>query len=127
MIDEILQNTRRIAVLGYSDRPERAGRYVPDYLQRVGYQVVGVNPRLAGQAGVVSRLGEVQPPADLVLIFRKNEEVPGHLPEILATRPRYVWLQSGIRHDETARALLEAGIGVVQDRCMMVEHRMRPT
>lgn len=127
MIDEILQRARRIAVLGYTDRPERAGRYVPDYLERQGYAIIGVNPRLGGQPGVVGTLAEVEPPADLVLMFRKSQDVPGHLDELLAAKPRYVWMQSGIRHDETARALEAAGIGVVQDRCMMVEHRMRPT
>lgn len=127
MIDEILEQVRRIAVLGFTDRPERAGHYVPAYLADQGYTVVGVNPRLAGCPGVVGRLEEVEPAPDLVLVFRKSEEVPGHLPELLGVRPRYVWLQSGIRHDPTARALEQAGIGVVQDRCMLVEHRQRST
>ncbi len=127
MIDEILKNTRRIAVIGYSDRPERAGHYVPAYMQSHGYELVGVNPRLEGQPGVVATLGEVQPPPDLVLVFRRSEDVPGHKAELLQVRPRYVWLQSGIRHDETARELEQNGIGVVQDRCLMVEHRNRAT
>lgn len=127
MIDEILQKVHRIAVIGYSDRPDRAGHYVPAYLARNGYEIVGVNPRLAGHPNVVSTLAEVQPPPDLVLVFRRSEDVPGHKEEVLQAHPRYVWLQSGIRHDATAREWEQAGIGVVQDRCMLMEHQSRAT
>lgn len=129
MIREILTEARRIAVLGYSDRSDRAGHYVPAYLAKHGFTVVGVNPRLAAQSvppavgPVLASLAEVAPPPDLVLVFRRSEEIPHHEAELRSLRPRFVWFQSGIRNDPVARRLEQDGIRVVQDRCMLVEHR----
>lgn len=128
-IRRILESTRTIAVLGAHDDPTKAACYVPQYLHRVGYRVLGVNPKLAGQqlhgAAVVATLAELGEPVDMVDVFRRAAELPAHLPELLAMqpRPKVVWLQLGIRHEGVAETLRAAGIEVVQDRCTLADHR----
>ncbi|MGH7499618.1 MAG: CoA-binding protein [Gemmatimonadales bacterium] len=124
---QLVRSARRIAVIGLSPRPERPSHGVARYLQRAGYTIIPVHP--AG--GTI--LGEpVHPdlvsaaamagPIDLVNVFRRSEFVPALLPAILGTRPSLVWLQEGVRHEETARQLENAGIPVVMDRCLAVFH-----
>lgn len=129
-IRDLLAATRRIAVLGMrSERhPDKAAFYVPDYLAAAGLEIipVPVYERELGQMlgrQVYRSLAEVPGDIDLVDVFRRAEDIPGHLDDILAARPRAVWFQSGIRNDEVAAQLARAGIRVVQDRCLMVEHR----
>jgi hypothetical protein len=125
----ILREARTVAVLGARADPAEPAHYVPAYLARHGYRVRPVNPRLAGtrvlDEPVVATLAELPEPADLIDVFRRPEFLPGHAAEILALpwRPAVVWLQLGIRHDGAAERLARAGIRVVQDRCMMPEHR----
>jgi predicted CoA-binding protein len=124
---EILRTSRRIAVVGLSPKPVRPSHGVASYLQRAGYTIIPVRP-----TGTII-LGEaVQPnlpaaaaggPVDVVNVFRRSEFVPALLPDLLAVRPRLVWMQVGIRHDETARRLEAEGIAVVMDRCLAVEHQ----
>lgn len=130
-IREILRDARRIAVLGIKTEAQ-AGQpayYVPEYLQGAGYDVIPVPVyypdarEILGQP-VVRSLAEIDGPVDIVNVFRRPADVPAHLGDILAARPKVVWMQSGIRNAEVARALAEAGIDVVQDRCLMVDHRM---
>jgi len=128
-VADLLSGVRRIAVIGASTRDGRPANYVPAYLSQQGYDVVGVNPVSAGESlfghEVVSTLAELDGPVDLVNVFRRNEDIPGHLDDILTLDPlpRAVWIQKGLRHDATAEALRAKGITVVQDRCLMVEHR----
>lgn len=125
----IFAATRTIAVLGANDEPSKAAFYVPQYLHRVGFRVLGVNPKLAGQPffgePVVATLAELPEPVDMIDVFRRPDQIPMHLPEILAMQPRpaVVWLQLGIRHDAVAKQLRAAGIEVVQDRCTLADHR----
>lgn len=125
---EILRTARTIAVLGMKgdDEPESPASAVPQYLAAHGYTVVPVNPELAeaGHPGAVATLAELKEPPDVVQVFRNAENVAEHADELLALRPKAVWLQAGIRNDEVARRLEEAGIRVVQDRCMKIEHRL---
>jgi predicted CoA-binding protein len=72
---------------------------------------------------VYRKLAEIPEPVDMVNVFRRPRDIPPHLPDILAAQPRVVWMQLGISHDEVAEALARAGIKVVQDRCLMVDHR----
>lgn len=124
-----LREARTIAVLGASDRPERAGCYVGAYLRRVGYVVLPVNPALEGQElfgrRVVATLAELEEPVDLVDVFRRSSAVAGHVDDILSMQPlpAVVWLQLGVRDEASAQRLVEAGIDVVQDRCTLAEHR----
>jgi uncharacterized protein len=129
-IAEVLRDTRRIAVLGIKTEAQsgQPAFYVPEYAQRAGFDVVPVPvyypdiEEILGQP-VYRRLADVSPPADMVNVFRRAQDVPAHVDDILRAAPRSVWMQSGIRNDEAARRLAEAGIRVVQNRCLMVEHR----
>lgn len=126
---EILETARVVAVLGAHPDASRPAHYVPAYLAAQGYTVLPVNPMCVGQAlfghPVVAELTEVGAPVDVVDVFRRSELVAGHLQEILAMRPlpRWVWLQAGVRDDAVAAALGAHGIGVIQDRCMLADHR----
>ena len=124
---EILEQDRRVAVLGIKDGPSDDAYKVPAYLQRHGYEIVGVNPKLTRvlDAPCVPSLGDLPGPVDLIDVFRAAPHIPAHVDEILAlpSRPRSVWLQLGIRDDESAARLEAEGIRVVQDRCILVEHR----
>jgi hypothetical protein len=124
---EILRSARRIAVVGLSRKPERPSHGVAAYLQKAGYTIIPVHP----VAGVT--LGErVYPdlrsaaaagPIDIVNIFRRSEHIPALLDAMLEVRPVLVWMQQGIRNDEVARRLEAAGIAVVMDRCLAVDHQ----
>ena len=122
-----LAGARCIAVLGAHVDAEKPAHYVPDYLHRKGYRILPVNPLYAGRLlwgePVRASLAEISEPVDVLDVFRRSAQVADHAGEILALRPGVVWLQSGIRNDTVARTLEDAGIPVVQDRCMMVEHR----
>ena len=102
--------------------------YVPSYLQNAGFQIIPVPVyypeavRILGQQ-IYRRLVDIPIEVDLVNVFRLSQDVPPHLEDILSKMPKAVWLQSGIRNDAVAETLAKAGIKVVQDRCIMVDHR----
>lgn len=124
----IFRETKRVAVLGMKAGRGEPAYYVPAYLQSHGYAIAAVNPTLVGQqvlgVPVVASLTDLEG-ADVIDVFRRPEFLPGHAAEILALpwRPAVVWFQLGIRHDGVAERLARAGVRVVQDRCMMPEHR----
>lgn len=129
-IAQMWRETKRIAVLGIKTEAQ-AGQpafYVPEYLKGAGFDIVPVPvyypdvTEILGQR-VYRTLAEVPGEIDMVNVFRRSQDVPPHVDDILAARPRFVWMQSGIRNEEAARRFAEAGIRVVQDRCAMVEHR----
>lgn len=129
-IRKLLAATRRIAVLGIKTQAQydQPAFYVPEYLAQVGFELVPVPvyyPQATEILGrrVYRRLSEIPGPVDLLDVFRRPQDLPAHLDDVLALRPKVVWLQQGIRHDAFAQWLVEAGIDVVQDRCLMVEHR----
>ncbi len=130
-IAAILDATQVIAVLGAHADPGRAAHYVPAYMKEHGYRVIGVNPRLAGQSlfgePVRATLAELGPDlaVDMIDVFRRPADLAAHVPDILAMRPppKVVWLQLGIADDDFAAALERHGIRVIQDRCLMVDHR----
>ena len=123
------REARTVAVLGAKAQPSEPAHYVPAYLAREGYRVLPVNPTLAGTQilgePVVPTLADLAGPVDVIDVFRRPEYLPGHAAEILKLpwRPAVVWFQLGIRNDAAAERLARAGIRVVQDRCMMPEHR----
>ena len=125
----ILRKARSVAVLGAKTGADEPAYYVPAYLHARGYRIHPVNPVIAGRAlfdtKAVARLADLAGPVDVVEIFRRPERLRGHSGEILALpwRPKAVWFQLGIRNDAAAETLARAGIRVVQDRCMMPEHR----
>jgi predicted CoA-binding protein len=124
---EIVRTSKRIAVVGLSRKPDRPSHWVAAYLQGVGYTIIPVHP-----AGGVTLGERVHPdlrsaaatgPIDIVDIFRRSEHIPSLLDALLVVRPRLVWMQMGIRHEEVARRLEESGIAVVMDRCLAVDHQ----
>jgi uncharacterized protein len=123
-----LETSHRIAVIGVSASPEKPAHYVPEYMLENGYEIVPVNASLAGQTmfgqTVRSSLSEIDGAVDMVDMFRRSEHLDGHLEDILALnpRPKFVWLQLGIRNDEFAAQLEAVGIEVIQDRCLMADH-----
>lgn len=129
-VRRVLEEARTIAVLGVHVDPDKPAHYVPEYLAGQGYQIFPVNPAFAGKTlwgrPVVATLAELDTPVDIVDVFRRPDKIPEHLDDILAMqpRPRVVWLQLGIRNDQVARRLIEAGIDVVQDRCTLADHRV---
>lgn len=129
-IRSMLEETRRIAVLGIRSEAyaERPAFYVPHYLDDAGFEIVPVpvmEPKVREILGrrCYARLADIPGGVDLVQVFRRGEDVPAHVDDILAAQPSTVWMQQGIRNDAVAEQLARAGIRVVQDRCLMVEHR----
>jgi predicted CoA-binding protein len=129
-IGAIARGARRVAVLGIKTERQagQAAFYVPEYLKRAGVELIPVPvyyPEVTEILGVpvVRRVQDVAGPVDILDVFRRAEDLAQHLDDIVAKRPQVVWLQSGIQNDDFARALTEHGIDVVQDRCLMVEHR----
>ncbi len=122
---------RVIAVVGLSPHPHRDSHRVAAYLQAAGYRIVPIHPRVAEQGGSV--LGEkafaslsdasTHHTIDLVDVFRRSEDVPPVADEAIAIGARGLWLQQGITHDAAAARARAAGLWVVQDRCLMVDHR----
>lgn len=127
---ELLAETHRVAVLGIKTEAQsfQPAFYVPQYMASAGFDVIPVPvyypeaTRILGRE-VYRKLSDVPGQIDMVNVFRRSQDVPPHLEDILAARPKSVWLQSGIRNDTVAEQLARAGIKVVQDRCLMVEHR----
>lgn len=129
-LKDLLETTNTIAVIGIKAGESDDAFRVPRYLQQAGYRIRPVNPKLDRVLGeeCAASLAEIQDVGngiDVVNIFRASENVPAHVDEILAMhpRPRAVWMQLGIHHGPSAQRLRDAGIGVIQDRCIMVEHR----
>ncbi|MEZ4461912.1 MAG: CoA-binding protein [bacterium] len=118
-----LTSVHRIAVIGAKSDGGPAER-IPAYLREHGYDVIPVNPKGGEVAGItaVTSLGEAGD-VDAVVLFRRSEAIPTHMQEVLDAKPQLAWMQLGIQNEEAANAWSQAAISVVQDRCIMVEHR----
>jgi uncharacterized protein len=130
-IARVLATTHRIAVLGIKTDPSQPAHYVPEYAQRVGFEIVPVPvyyPDVTEILGapVYRRISDIPGDVDMVNVFRRPADVPPHVDDIIAKKPKSVWLQLGIRNAEAAERFARAGIDVVQDRCLMVELRHHP-
>ncbi len=125
-LEAILRDTRTVAVLGASDNPARPSNEVFGYLARhSGYTLYPVNPNVTEVDGVPAypRLADLPETPDMVDVFRRRQDLPAVLEEVLAlpARPKYLWLQQGLRDETVAEAARAAGITVVQDRCLKVD------
>ncbi len=127
-IADLIRSTRTIAVLGIKpeSHADQAAHYVPAHMAAAGFEIIPVPvyyPEVTEIFGkkVFRKLTDIGRPIDMVNVFRRPNDIPQHLEDIIAARPKCVWFQLGIRNDEAARRLAEAGIKVVQDRCLMVE------
>lgn len=129
-VRKILEHTERIAVLGIKpeSRDWTPAHYVPKYLQERGYDVIPVPTYYPDVTEILGRpvyrtLVAVPGEVDMVDVFRRSEDIPPHVDDIIAKAPKVVWFQLGIRNDDAAERLARAGIRVVQDRCTMADHR----
>lgn len=134
MVDEdaitrVVAGAERIGVVGWSDSASRPSREVSDYLDEHGYQVLPINPEHAGREAygttVRESLNGIDGPIDVLLVFRRPEAVTEHVDEATEANVPVFWMQLGIRNEDAAASLRQAGIEVVQDRCFMAEHRRR--
>ena len=127
-IKELLENTHRIAVLGIKPDPLQPAAYVPEYARNAGYEIVPVPVYYADLTEmngekVYRKLVDIPGDIDMVNVFRRPNDIPPHVDDIIAKRPKSVWFQLGIRNDDAAERLARAGIDVVQDHCLLVELR----
>lgn len=127
-IRRVISETSRIAVLGMKLGDHRPAFFVPEYAQKAGFEIVPVPvyyPDATEMLGepVYRTLSAIPGDIDMVDVFRRAEDIPPHIDDILAKKPKSVWFQLGIRNDEAAETLARAGIDVVQDRCLLVELR----
>lgn len=129
LLTRILQETRTIAMIGASPRPDRHSHRVMRYMQQNGYQVFPVNPTVDEDtilgAPVYAGLADVPAPIDTVNVFRRSDAVPGVVDEVLGLREekaiRFLWMQLGVVHDAAAARARDAGLEVVMDRCLKIE------
>ena len=126
-IHRVLRDSRRIAVLGIKTPESRQpAYYVPAYAQRAGREIIPVPvyypevTEILGQP-VYRSIAAIPGDVDMVNVFRRPQDIPAHVDDIIAKAPKAVWFQSGIRNEQAAERLARAGIDVVQDRCLMVE------
>jgi uncharacterized protein len=126
----IVRECRRIAVLGMKTEAQRGepAFYVPEYMAKAGYDIVPVPVYYPGVKQILGRpvyrqVAAVHPAVDMVNVFRRSRDIPPHVDDIIAAHPRVAWFQLGIVNAGAAETLARAGIRVVQDRCLLVEHR----
>jgi predicted CoA-binding protein len=125
-IRDILKKSKTIAVVGIKDesRPFEAAHTVPAYLRSHGYKIIPVNPSYKSFLGIptVPSLLDIKEPVDIVQVFRAPANVESHAEEALKIQPKVFWMQTGIRHQHATHKLAAAGIKVVQDHCMYMDH-----
>jgi len=123
-IKGILENIKTIAVLGLSPMPERDSFKVAKYLQDRGYEIIPVRPaqkEILGQKAFKS-LDDIKTSVDIVDVFRRSDQIQGHVQEVIRLKPKVFWMQLGIENQEAAEELTNAGIDVVMNRCLKVDH-----
>ncbi|MGC8794726.1 MAG: CoA-binding protein [Bryobacteraceae bacterium] len=124
-VAELLKHSRIIAVVGLSSKPWRPSYGVAKYMKKAGYRIIPVNPNEQEVLGekAYPDLDSIPEPVDIVNVFRRSEFVPEIVEAAIRIGARAVWLQEGVRNDEAALRARQAGLEVVQDRCILKEHR----
>jgi uncharacterized protein len=129
-LKRLLENTRRIAVLGMKTEAQggQAAFYVPEYMKDAGFEIIPVPvyfPEVTQILGlpVYRTLAAVPQPVDMVNVFRRSQDVAPHLADILAAKPKSVWMQQGVADHAVAKELVAQGIDVVMNRCLMIDHQ----
>ncbi len=122
----ILTENRTIAMVGLSADPMRPSHFAAIYMQSEGFDLIPVNPRYAGETilgqTVYASLEEIPRPVQIVDVFRRAEEVPGIARSAIAIGANVLWMQLGVINEEAAHLAREAGLEVVMDRCVKIEH-----
>jgi uncharacterized protein len=128
-ITKILRESKTIAVIGLSSNPMRPSHGVTEYMQSAGYRIIPVNPNETEVLGEKSyaRLEDVPQKIDIVNVFRRAEEVTPVVESAIRIGAKVVWMQSGIENEEAAEKARAAGLTVIEDACILVEHRRRMT
>lgn len=129
-IARVVREAKRVAVLGMKteQQADQPAFYVPQYLHDAGVEVIPVPvyypdvTEILGQK-VYRKLAEVPGEVDIIDVFRRPKDIDAHVDELIAKKPKVVWFQLGIRNDEAAKKLADAGIDVIQSRCLLVEHK----
>jgi predicted CoA-binding protein len=124
---ELLKNYKTIAVVGLSSNPMRPSYDVTEYMQAAGYRIIPVNPNEREVLGEKSyaRLEEVREKIEIVNVFRRAEEVPAVVESAIRVGAKVVWMQQGVENEEAAEKARAAGLMVIEDACILVEHRRR--
>jgi len=127
VVAQILRDTKTIAVVGLSSNPMRASHGVAEYLKNTGYRIIPVNPNETEVLGekAYARLEDVPEPVDIVDVFRRAEEVPAVAESAIKIKAKVLWMQLGIENAEAAEKARAAGLMVVEDACLLVEHKRR--
>jgi predicted CoA-binding protein len=120
----IIRNSKSVALVGVSANPIRSSNFVASYLIRTDFVTYPVNPMYDEVLGMRCHpsLADLPEAPDIVDIFRREDQIPGVVEEAIAVGAKVVWFQLGLRHDEAAQMALDAGLAVVQDRCLKIEH-----
>jgi predicted CoA-binding protein len=124
---QILRGAKTIAVVGLSSNPMRASHGVAEYLKAAGYRIIPVNPNETEVLGekAYARLEDIPEPVDIVDVFRRAEEVPGVAEAAIAIGAKVLWMQLGIENAAAAEKARAAGLLVVENACLLVEHKRR--
>ncbi len=128
-IDWTLEQTRRIAVVGLSSREDRDSYRASFYLHKRGYEIVPVNPNYPSVMGLkcYPSLDQIPGTVDIVNLFQRPDRVPASVDAAIILQPKLIWMQLGVVHSEAAQRARAAGIGVIMDRCIKIEHQTRFT
>jgi len=124
-IEQVLRESKTIAVVGLSGKPMRASYGVSEYMQRQGYRIIPVNPmesEVLGEKAYAS-LEDIPEPVDIVDVFRRSEFVPDIVDAAIRIGAKAVWMQEEVIHEEAAEKARQAGLFVIMDRCILKEHR----
>ena len=123
---KILSNARTIAIVGLSDNPSKPSYDVANFLADKGYKVVGVNPAItkSGNIDVYPDLASVPFEIDIINVFRRSENIPEIIPQVLLKNPKSLWLQQGIRNDVAVEPVIKKGLFVMQDKCIAVYYNL---
>ena len=121
---EILKESKTIAVVGISNKPNRDSGRIAVFLKKRGYNVIGVHPFQKDFEGikVYPKLTDIIENIDIVDVFRNSASIPDLIPDVLVKKPKVLWLQLGIRNDEAVKPVIEEGIQVIQDICIAMEY-----
>lgn len=123
-LKSILEVAKKIVVVGLSPKPDRDSNKVAKYLKEKGYQIIPVRPaqkEILGEKAYKS-MDDIDGPVDIINVFRNSEQVPQHVDEAIRLGAKVFWMQLGIQNDSAAEKLTDAGIDVVMDRCIKVDH-----
>jgi hypothetical protein len=127
-ICKLLKAAKKIAVVGISKDPTKTSREIANYLVTYGYEVVGVNPFIKEEQldgiKIYHRLTDIPGRVDIVDVFRRSEDIPEIIDDVLNIAPKALWLQQGIRNDSAVKPVIEIGIKVIQDKCIAVYYNL---